>query len=256
MTTTSADAAASNDVARALFAPWRALVRLHRDLERSTWGRLLLSNAWPAYVFALPLVARTWVLLNKGVNLAPAPGESMLHAQARLAQEAATTVFMILVVALFLVRRSVIGRRANWRAGLVAITGTFILNVIGFLDLPKGTSTELLLVSTLVILLGTVLTCWSLLTLGRCFGLLPEVRGLVMRGPYRFVRHPVYLFELVSGFGVVLAKPHLLSAVLFVLFVAFQYWRTVFEERALAEAFPEQYPAYQARTGRLLPRWR
>ncbi len=49
----------------------------------------------------------------------------------------------------------------------------------------------------------------AVLALGRCFGVLPEVRGLVTRGPYRFVRHPVYLGELGACAGLVVAAPSL-----------------------------------------------
>jgi hypothetical protein len=46
-------------------------------------------------------------------------------------------------------------------------------------------------------LFGMGLVFWSLLALGRSFGLAPADRGLVQRGPYRLVRHPMYLGELV-----------------------------------------------------------
>ena len=39
-------------------------------------------------------------------------------------------------------------------------------------------------------------------------------------------------------------------------FVLLQYWRTVYEERALAAAFPSEYPAYRRRVPRLVPGWR
>jgi protein-S-isoprenylcysteine O-methyltransferase Ste14 len=38
--------------------------------------------------------------------------------------------------------------------------------------------------------------------------------------------------------------------------VALQYWRTIYEERALSAAFPEDYPPYARRVPRLLPGWR
>ena len=107
-----------------------------------------------------------------------------------------------------------------------------------------------------MIIAGTLFTIWSLATLGRCFGLFPEVRGLVMRGPYRVVRHPVYLGELLSAVGLLLAKPHPVIIGIFAVFVALQYWRTVYEERALAAAYPDEYPAYARRVPRLLPGWR
>ena len=100
---------------------------------------------------------------------------------------------------------------------------------------------------------GTLFTIWSLAILGRCIGIFPEVRGLVLRGPYRLVRHPVYLGEIVAALGILLTRPHLLTLALLTAFIVFQYWRTVFEERALATAFPLDYPAYRERVPRMFP---
>ena len=44
-----------------------------------------------------------------------------------------------------------------------------------------------------LVTLGAVLSLVSLLSIGRLFGIRPALRGLVMRGPYRLVRHPMYL---------------------------------------------------------------
>jgi protein-S-isoprenylcysteine O-methyltransferase Ste14 len=221
-----------------------------RAVEATTLGGMLLGNVWPAYVFALPLAARVWGLLH-------APRDGSLHSQAQLLQEVVTVVFLTLVVVLFIIRRRAIrGSHATFMPGLVALVGTFLLNVVAYLPVDDTTSTESLLASSFVVTLGTLFTIWSLATLGRCFGLFPEVRGLVTRGPYRLVRHPVYLGEIISAVGLVLAKPHPLIVLLFAGFVALQYWRTVYEERALTAAFPGEYPAFAARVPRLIPRWR
>jgi protein-S-isoprenylcysteine O-methyltransferase Ste14 len=92
----------------------------------------------------------------------------------------------------------------------------------------------------------------SVLALGRCFGVLPEARGLVTRGPYRWVRHPVYLGELGAAAGLVIGAPNARNAVAMAALVGAQLVRMRLEERALAGAFPE-YAAYAARTPRLLP---
>jgi protein-S-isoprenylcysteine O-methyltransferase Ste14 len=92
----------------------------------------------------------------------------------------------------------------------------------------------------------------SILTLGRCFGVLPEARGLVTSGPYRLVRHPVYLGELGACAGLVVAAPGARNVAIAVLFFAAQWIRMRLEEETLAEAFPA-YRDYAARTPRLLP---
>src|SRR4030081_1100120 len=106
--------------------PWEKLVGQFRAVEATWWGGLLLGNVWPAYLFALPLSARVW-------NLVQAPRPETLHDQARLLQESVTVVFLALVVLLFAIRRRAIaGQRASLIPGLVALFGTFLLNVVAF----------------------------------------------------------------------------------------------------------------------------
>jgi protein-S-isoprenylcysteine O-methyltransferase Ste14 len=109
-----------------------------------------------------------------------------------------------------------------------------------------------LLAGDAVAVVGSVWIFASVLALGRCFGILPEARGLVTRGPYSLVRHPVYLGEIVALSGLTLAAPAWGHLALLAVFVAAQLTRMRLEETALAEAFPE-YAAYAAHTGRLLP---
>jgi len=90
------------------------------------------------------------------------------------------------------------------------------------------------------------------LALGRCFGVLPEARGLVTRGPYRLVRHPVYLGEIAALTGLTIAAPAPVHVAMLAVFIFAQLTRMRLEEAALTEAFPE-YAAYAARTSRLLP---
>jgi protein-S-isoprenylcysteine O-methyltransferase Ste14 len=116
----------------------------------------------------------------------------------------------------------------------------------------QSTSPTLLAAGDGVAVGGCLWTLVSVLALGRCFGVLPEARGLVRRGPYRFVRHPVYLGEITALAGLTVAVPVPRNVGLLFVLVGAQMARARFEERALSEAFPE-YASYMQTTGRLFP---
>ena len=52
-----------------------------------------------------------------------------------------------------------------------------------------------------LVTLAAFLSFASLIILGRLFGVWPALRGLETRGPYRFVRHPVYLAYVIADIG-------------------------------------------------------
>jgi protein-S-isoprenylcysteine O-methyltransferase Ste14 len=96
---------------------------------------------------------------------------------------------------------------------------------------------------------GLLLMQVALLYLGRHFGLLPANRGLVIRGPFRLVRHPVYAAWLVTVFGTSMAVPTIRNLALVALTIPFMIWRIALEEELLDH--DPQYLAYRQRV-----RWR
>ncbi|MGH7303806.1 MAG: methyltransferase family protein, partial [Candidatus Rokuibacteriota bacterium] len=52
-----------------------------------------------------------------------------------------------------------------------------------------------------LVTLAACLSFASLATLGRRFGVRPALRGLATKGPYRLVRHPIYLAYFIADIG-------------------------------------------------------
>jgi len=75
----------------------------------------------------------------------------------------------------------------------------------------------------------------SLLSLGRRFGVFPALRGLVTRGPYRIVRHPIYLAYLIADIGYNLQEWNFGTALLVMAGWASLLYRIHAEERVLSQ---------------------
>ena len=77
---------------------------------------------------------------------------------------------------------------------------------------------------------------------------------LVVTGPYRLLRHPMYLAELLMLFGVVVGTVRLTTLVGALSVVGLQIYRIHAEEKLLQGAFPATFADFTARTRfRLIP---
>jgi protein-S-isoprenylcysteine O-methyltransferase Ste14 len=82
--------------------------------------------------------------------------------------------------------------------------------------------------------------------------LIPQTRKLVTGGPYRLVRHPVYVGEILGALGLVVWAATVPKTLVFLLFVGCEVYRALQEERLLMFAFPE-YAEYALKTARFIP---
>jgi protein-S-isoprenylcysteine O-methyltransferase Ste14 len=93
----------------------------------------------------------------------------------------------------------------------------------------------------ILVTFAAILSLISLLMMGRAFGVRPALRDLVTTGPYRFVRHPMYLAYFLADIGYNLQE----SNVVTVLFVLVGWVSLVYRIRA-EERVLSQHPAWPA----------
>jgi protein-S-isoprenylcysteine O-methyltransferase len=104
---------------------------------------------------------------------------------------------------------------------------------------------------------GLALQVWAMRTLGAFFTLTlraAEAQPLVVRGPYRFVRHPGYLGQIVVWLGLALASRNAVVLAVVAAAMAIGYgYRIRAEERMLSETLGAAWTRYAAGRARLMP---
>lgn len=103
---------------------------------------------------------------------------------------------------------------------------------------------------------GLAFALWARATLGRNWSgavTLKEGHELVQRGPYRFVRHPIYTGVLIMSFATALVESRLAGFVGVLLMFASFWIKLDLEERLMLHQFPERYAAYRQRVKRIIP---
>jgi protein-S-isoprenylcysteine O-methyltransferase Ste14 len=89
------------------------------------------------------------------------------------------------------------------------------------------------LATALLSAIGLTIVIAGKLSLGRSFGIVPANRGVVTRGPYEHVRHPIYAGYLITHFAFVLAHPLPLNLLILLIADSALVVRALLEERVL-----------------------
>jgi protein-S-isoprenylcysteine O-methyltransferase Ste14 len=107
-------------------------------------------------------------------------------------------------------------------------------------------------------LAGAVLLVWASVLLGRLMiheAAVREDHALIERGPYRFVRHPVYAGYLALLLGSGVASLNVCLCLVWPVSLLGIVIQASSEEQLLRERFGQEYERYVQRTGRLVPRF-
>jgi protein-S-isoprenylcysteine O-methyltransferase Ste14 len=157
-------------------------------------------------------------------------------------------------------------RLLHWPVMLAQTVIFVAIGVVLWRPVPITLSTNMQIIilffGSLLYFPGIALYLWGYWTLGRMFGIssgfgasLYQDHKLVHRGPYCYVRHPMYLAVILAAFGalfifrtwaMVLFAPLSLGVIL----------RAQQEERLLAEEFGEEWDDYSQGVKGWLPRLR
>ncbi len=176
---------------------------------------------------------------------------SSTAASAAIASGVLTALFYCLIVWAY-VRRG--QARATSRVTLALIAAP-LATLLPF-ALPHvatgGASTGLVTAGSGLLLVGLLFSVWSVRCLDRSLSVLPQARVLVQHGPYRLVRHPLYLGELVAMLGLTITLGGAWPIAGWILLVLLQCYRAVQEESLLTSFLPG-YEAYRSRTARVVP---
>jgi protein-S-isoprenylcysteine O-methyltransferase Ste14 len=108
----------------------------------------------------------------------------------------------------------------------------------------------------LLCMAGLAVAVWARVILGRNWsGVVTLKKGheLVERGPYRFVRHPIYTGILTMFFATALVQGHVAGFAGVLLTFASFWIKLGREEKLMLQQFPERYAAYQHRAKRIIP---
>ena len=133
---------------------------------------------------------------------------------------------------------------------IAAFVGTYLPWTITFFGKTDQALPNLL--STACVLIGMIMMLVTIRHLGRSFSLVPQARSVVQTGPYRWIKHPLYLAEEIAILGVVLQYLTPVTVIVLVLHIGVQVCRILYEEDLLRRNCPE-YSSYEASRWRLIP---
>ena len=140
------------------------------------------------------------------------------------------------------------------------ITTGFIYTIISIRRLhiqllPATMATQL--AGIVLCAVGIGIAIWARRVLGANWSgivTLKQDHELVRRGPYRFVRHPIYSGVLLAAAGTFVAiLPTLQGLICMTFLFTGLRLKSLYEEQILSRTFPDQYPQYRREVKALVP---
>ena len=164
------------------------------------------------------------------------------------------------------VERSISGWRFLWIAAVIALIvttgggggryGSLWQNLPHGWDFTWADTPEIGLAADAIAIVGLLITLWARFTLGSNWSgtvTFKENHELITRGPYAFVRHPIYTGMLTMLFGTALISQHAFGFIIVAVATLALWLKSLDEERMMMKHFPDDYPSYKRRVRALIP---
>jgi len=178
-------------------------------------------------------------------------GKHGFAAAVAIATSGLTVAFYLLILWGYLRRGPASATATSWVVRTAAVVATCLPLVLPLLARPSG-SVRLDATAGALMLAGLTVSVLALRALDDNLSVVPQARGLAVGGPYRWVRHPLYVGELVTVLGIAVREMRPAALALWVVLVALQVYRARAEEGLLGDVVPG-YRAYRVTTARFVP---
>ncbi|RDK03547.1 isoprenylcysteine carboxyl methyltransferase [Paraburkholderia lacunae] len=157
------------------------------------------------------------------------------------------TLLLVVVGAFLTVGLSLFARvptKRDWRpfTFICSIGGTFYFLAV---QLAPGVQLVPEMIGASLQLLGIIWQLFAKMSLRRSFGILPANRGVVSRGAYRFVRHPMYVGYFLMDTGFLLVNFGIQNMMVYGCQFVLQIVRIVREEQLLSA--DDNYRIYRSK---------
>lgn len=161
-------------------------------------------------------------------------------------------LYYAVIAAAYLRRKPAVATSPAWSARTAAVVATWLPLAAPFVANQRERGTAVW-IGNVVLIAGLCWCVWALGTLGRNLSVIPQARSLSTSGPYRVVRHPLYLGELTMLAGILVVGFDVSLLGLYCVMLLLQLYRIHHEELLLCRTLP-QYLTYRTAVKRLVPR--
>ena len=135
---------------------------------------------------------------------------------------------------------------------IALILGVFRLGVIEY----KFEYINLRVIGLILYIFFSWAQIWSFKSLGEFYSqeiLIYKNHELIMKGPYKLLRHPQYLSQILVDIGGGLAVMSFVLLPIAIIEIPFLIMRAILEEKLLEKNFKERFADYKKKTGFIFP---